>query len=250
RRDSIQQGMQIQGQPPIPLNQQTLLAYLKGEQPYTEPHPWIASQIIWTLNLDATPIYAIVPSGAFASVIYDRLREFLQDENVERVSIPGYSGGGVRVASGQMVPAIIPAVQGMYSWSVEALLDVLMADGTELGATRQELRDRIREVLDRIYYDFRNLGITPQERALNFSATNAFQLSTVISRAEENDQVLDTIEVEKSPICRPDSDCYDVKLRFFNPENSRRAKKVYRFTIDVSDVMPVTIGRIRSWSEA
>jgi hypothetical protein len=56
--------------------------------------------------------------------------------------------------------------------------------------------------------------------------------------------------VEKSPICRPDSDCYDVKLSFFDPENNQRSNQVFRFTIDVSDVIPVTIGEIRSWSQS
>jgi hypothetical protein len=41
-----------------------------------------------------------------------------------------------------------------------------------------------------------------------------------------------------------------VKLKFFDPENSRRAKKIYRFTIDVSDTIPVTLGEVRSWSSA
>jgi PatG C-terminal/Family of unknown function (DUF5838) len=49
-------------------------------------------------------------------------------------------------------------------------------------------------------------------------------------------------------ICRMDSDCWDVQLKFFDPENSRRAKKVFRFTIDVSDLIPVTLGEVRSWS--
>jgi hypothetical protein len=61
---------------------------------------------------------------------------------------------------------------------------------------------------------------------------------------------LDSITVEKSPFCRMDSDCWDVKLIFFDPENSNRAQKVYRFTIDVSDVLPVTLGAVRSWSQA
>ena len=59
---------------------------------------------------------------------------------------------------------------------------------------------------------------------------------------------LDSIEVEKSPFCRLDSDCWDVKLKFFDPENGSRAKKVYRFTIDVSYIIPVTLGKVRSWS--
>ncbi|WP_333296031.1 MULTISPECIES: PatA/PatG family cyanobactin maturation protease [unclassified Microcoleus] len=250
RRDSIQQSMNL-NRPPLT---QELLYYFSGEDvegnPFRrDPHPWEAQSIIWTLNLDATPIYAIAPSGPFAGVVYDRLREFLSDENVERVSIPGYIGGSVRLMSGEVVPVIIPEVRGMYSWSVAALLDAVIEQSTP-EESREELRNRIREVLDRIYYDYRNLGVTPQERALNYAATNAFQLSVAISQATLNDRVLDTIEVVKSPICRADSDCYDVKLRFFDPEHLERSRSVKRFTIDVSDVIPVTIGQMRSWSEA
>ena len=54
---------------------------------------------------------------------------------------------------------------------------------------------------------------------------------------------------KKSPICRPGSDCYDVTLSFFNPkERLTVARKEYRFTIDVSDVVPVTVGEVRAWS--
>jgi len=199
--------------------------------------------------LDATPIYAIVPSGGFAGVVYERLREFLTDRDIERVSIPGYLGGSVRLMSGQVVPAIIPEIRGMCSWSVDALLNAVIEQSTPEDV-RPRLRDQIREVLDRIYYDFRNLGVTPQERALNYAATNALQTSVAISQETLNDRVIETIEVVKSPICRPDSDCYDVKLRFFDPENLQRSRMVKRFTIDVSDVIPVTISRMRSWSEA
>ncbi len=47
---------------------------------------------------------------------------------------------------------------------------------------------------------------------------------------------------------RINSDCWDVKLKFFDPENGSRARKVYLFTIDVSDRIPVTLGQVRSWS--
>ena len=35
--------------------------------------------------------------------------------------------------------------------------------------------DEILNFLNRVYYELRNLGIAPQERAINFAATNAFQ---------------------------------------------------------------------------
>ncbi|MDB9394481.1 peptidase, partial [Microcystis aeruginosa CS-573] len=44
------------------------------------------------------------------------------------------------------------------------------------------------------------------------------------------------------------SECWDVKLKFFDPENGLRAKRVFRFTIDVSDRTPVTLGEVRSWA--
>jgi cyanobactin maturation PatA/PatG family protease len=236
RRDSFTQAM--------PSDDTSLLDYLNQ-------NPWEAQSLIWTLNLDVTPIYAIVPSGAYASVTYDRLRSFLADTNVKRVSIPGYIGGSVRLMSGQVVPAIVPEVRGMYSWSVPAL--VTLATGMTSppeGVTAEQLSSRIEDYVNRVYYDYRNLGVTPQERALNFSATNAVQASTAIATAAGEQRVLGTISVEKSPICRPDSDCYDVKLSFFDPENNQRSNRVFRFTIDVSDVIPVTIGQVRSWSQS
>ncbi len=216
---------------------------------YLSENPYYAQSLTWTVELDATPIYAIVPAGGFAGVVYERLREFLTDQDVERVSIPGYVGGSVRLMSGQVVPAIIPEVRGICSWSVDALLNAVIEPSTPEEA-RPRLENQIREVLDRIYYDYRNLGITPQERALNYAATNALQTSVAISQETLNDRVIETIEVVKSPICRPDSDCYDVKLRFFDPENFQRSRMVKRLTIDVSDAIPVTVSRMRSWSEA
>ncbi|MGH7998871.1 MAG: hypothetical protein ACREPR_05440 [Brasilonema sp.] len=220
----------------------SLLDYLAG-------NPWEAQSLIWTLNLDATPIYAIMPAGPYASVAYERLRSFLGDENIERVSIPDYLAGSVKLLSGQVVPAIMPEVRGMYSWSVAALIEELR-QAYPAGPSEEEYRNKIREYLERIYYEFRNLGVTPQERALNFSATSAYQIADVMSTGTNADIGLDTITVEKSPICRPESDCYDVKLQFFNLQDSRRAGKVFRFTVDVSDVIPVTVGSVRSWSIA
>jgi cyanobactin maturation PatA/PatG family protease len=233
RRDSFTQAM------PADMN---LLDYLAQ-------NPFEAQSLIWTLNLDATPIYAIVPNGPYASVTYERLRSFLRDENIEQVSIPGYLAGSVRLLSGETVPAIIPEVRGMYGWSVAALIENLR-QAYPAGPSEEDYSNKIREYLERIYYEFRNLGVTPQERALNFSATNAFQIADVMSTGTNADVGLDTITVEKSPICRADSDCYDVKLQFFNLQDSRRAGKVYRFTVDVSDAIPVSIGRVRSWSVA
>jgi hypothetical protein len=74
-------------------------------------------------------------------------------------------------------------------------------------------------------------------------------MDRVFEKAAGESLELDTIEVEKSPICKPGSDCWDVKLVFFNPEKRiQQARKIYRFTIDVSNIIPVTVGAIRSWN--
>ena len=108
----------------------------------------------------------------------------------------------------------------------------------------------LRNFLDRMYYDLRNLGQTSAERALNYTATNAFQAATVFADQASLGMQLDRIVTERSAFCRKDSDCWDVKLRFFDPENDKlAARKVSRFTIDVSDSFPVSIGPVRSWYE-
>ncbi|MEG4576781.1 PatA/PatG family cyanobactin maturation protease [Microcoleus sp. N3A4] len=219
-----------------------------------------ARSLIWTLNIELTPVYAIDPTGPFGAESYRALHELLsgqiQPENdaeyVERVSIPGIlTGRKVKLYSGQVIPVVEPqSTRGIYGWKVNSLVRAAMAAVQAEDGTADE--DRIRNTLDgflnRIYYDLRNLGTTSQDRALNFSVTNAFQAAQTFSEAVAVGMELDSITVEKSPFCRMDSDCWDVKLKFFDPENNRRAKKIFRFTIDVSDLIPVTLGEVRSWS--
>lgn len=115
-------------------------------------------------------------------------------------------------------------------------------------ADETTMRRSLSSFLNRVYYDLQNLGQMARDRGLNFAATNAFQAVQTFSEAVAIGMELDSIEVEKSPFCRYGSECWDVKLKFFDPENGRRAKRVFRFTIDVSDRTPVTLGKVRSWA--
>jgi cyanobactin maturation PatA/PatG family protease len=258
RRDSFKQlmpGVQIDGTaiPANPYDARQMVDYL-GDN-LSE-----AKSLIWTLNLELTPVYAIEPGGAFARDVYAILQQLLSgqiqaedSENyVERVSIPGIlSGRSVKLFSGQVVPVIeVPNTRGLYGWKVntlvQAAIQTVQAQATE--AQEESIRRTLGSFLSRIYYDLRNLGTTSQDRALNFASTNAFQAASTFAEAVATGMELDSITVEKSPFCRLDSDCWDVKLKFFDPENSRRAKKLFRFTIDVSDIIPVTLGEVRSWS--
>jgi len=227
---------------------------------YLNAIPSESKALIWTLNLELTPIYAIEPVGPFGHHVYDVLRDLLTGEveaensenYIQRVSVPGtLSGRTVRLFSGQVVPVIETGnVRGLYGWRTNLLINKALETVGGEGADEKRVRRSLEGFLNRIYYDLRNLGATSRDRALNFAATNAFQAAGTFSLAIGEGMELDSIGVEKSPVCRLDSDCWDVKLKFFDPENSRRAKRVFRFTIDVSDTIPVTLGEVRTWTEA
>jgi cyanobactin maturation PatA/PatG family protease len=247
RRDSFTQAMQSADNA-NPLIPDQMLGYL-------EQHPYEASSLIWTLNLDATPIYAIQPAGPFAVNAYDRLREFLGaqlHDGVELVSIPGIIAGSVRLQSGMVVPVVIPAVRGMFSWATKPLVEHVLGERPAAAAAQtsyDNLASGLTDFLNQIYYGMRNLGLTAEERALNYSATNAMQVSAVIRSTTQQELDFGIPTVKKSPVCRPDSDCYDVELPFFDPDNTNKANRIYRFTVDVSDIIPVTIGTVRSWTQ-
>lgn len=237
-RDSFVQSMGG-GNPHDPA---ALIAYLRA-------NPWAAAEVLWTLNIDATPIYALYPTGPYSNVVYERFVTSLEEQqngNIQRISVPGVAEGNTTLLNGQSVVNLYPNIRGMYSWTTSALVASTAAG--ETGETRI-LAENVTNFLNRIYYKMRNLGVTAEDRALNYSATNAYQVSAVFRSAVAENLELDDIVATKSPICRPGSECYDVVLTFFNPrERLTQARREYRFTVDVSDVVPVTVGEVRSWS--
>ncbi len=249
RRDSIRQHMT--GSNPNPHDPGQMLDFL-------EKNAWESASITWTLNFDQTPLYAIVPTGPFAARSYELLREFLKDQTaglVERVSIPGRIGGQARLLNGQVVPFVIPEPRGMFSWTTGALVKAVVGEPPattvpgDQRAAYERKADGVRGFLQKVYHELRNLGVTAEERAINYAATNAFQLERISESLLSEAMELDSVEVERSPICRPESDCWDVKILFFYPERQVPSlRKVFRFTVDVSDVVPVAVGPMRSWS--
>ena len=227
---------------------------------HLETNLWEAKSLIWTLNLELTPIYAIEPVGAFAADVYETIQMMLagqvlpedDEDYLERVSIPGIlTDKTVKLFSGQLVPVLkVNSPRSMYGWKINTLIaSALQAVAEEReDADEATIRRSLSSFLSRVYYDLRNLGQIARDRALNFAATNAFQAVQTFSAAVALGMELDSIEIEKSPFCRYGSECWDVKLKFFDPENNRRAKRVFRFTIDVSDRTPVTLGEVRSWA--
>lgn len=202
------------------------------------------------------PLQGVIkPPGRPVVMTYERLREFLDGQTtagVERVSIPGIITGSGRLFSGQVVPLIVPELRGMSSWSTSALIRAVLGappSAKEKRAQYEQQRDDLRNFLERVYYELRNLGRSSPQRAMNFAASNVFQVGDVFRDAASAKLMLNRIGAEPSPVCRPESDCWDVKLTFFDPANRLTiARKVYRLTVDVSDVVPVTVGTVRSWA--
>jgi thiazoline dehydrogenase / protease len=226
---------------------------------YLERNPAERRFIIWTLEIDGAPIYALEPMGPFAESIYEIFLQLLTgetlaedaDEFIERVSIPAQRAGRtVELLSGAKVPVIrLTNLRGIYGWQINALAPdaVTAAVPSGSGQEPQALRDALADFLKRVYFERHNYGLTSRDRAVNFAATNCFQAASAFARALAGGRVLKTIVVDKSPNCRMHSDCWELYLDFYDPNDRKRAIQVFQFTIDVSDIMPVTVGTVKSW---
>lgn len=231
-----------------------------------------ADAIYWTLTIDSIPIYVIKPLdvfglGFFASLILALWHQEVSHEDpthyrsnsadtpdalpaprdafpppggVARVSMAGWvdSSNTTKLLNGTVVPTLVTDWRGFYQWDLYSLF----------GPDPDQWPAGAEGFLERIYNEFRNVGISAQDRALNYSAMNAYNTKKIFSDVASKEMRLDTVEVDRSVICRPDSDCWDVTYRFFNPTQVlTQAREVYQYTIDVSDVVPVAVGPLRQW---
>ncbi|MFF5521672.1 cyanobactin maturation protease PatG family protein [Streptomyces coeruleorubidus] len=316
RRDSFRQQMPVEFRPATaehPEQEVQPNVYDPRQvHAYLSKNPWACDKLTWTLNMDATPIYALeaespvgmdwtrpiitdraatadaVRGNAAAaadstaqlaeivdtlsyppvSTVYRTFRDaivgqILEQESpgyVSRVSIPGVlTDRTVRLFSGQVVPVVEVKSRGLYTWNehafVQSVVDALR-HVESIDTAEAHLVMTIRNFLDKIYWEYRNLGQSSADRAMNFAGTNAFDVGKEIvagmaaqdipgrgaNRGEpDRPYALDSIRVTKSPFCRPGSDCQDVVMTFFDPENDRRAKRSILFTYDVSDELPVSL---------
>lgn len=255
RIDSLRQHMPVpRGKSSSnPHDSDELIAYLKA-------NPWETSSIIWTVSFGAVPVYAISVGGPYALKVGEILREFLEDQikgEIERVSIPGVLRGRISLMTGEQLPVIHPEIRGMCSWSTAALVAAVAGEQPSNRAAndvKQQHKDKtegIQRFLHKVYHELRNLGQSSRDRSINYSATNAFEIAKVFESAAKEQLELLAIDAEPSLVCRLGSDCWDVMLRFFSPtRDNPLIKRVYRFTVDVSDVVPVTVGPMREWTTA
>lgn len=128
--------------------------------------------------------------------------------------------------------------------------------------TREAVDAVVPALFEKAYAALRNHGEAPGDRAMNYLGTEllhspkkialGLMSGWVVNDAASQDDpspdetalyTLDTVSVSKSAVDRYDSDFWDVKLTFFNPRFSDRAKMCYVFTVDVSDELPVALPR-------
>lgn len=222
---------------------------LKAIIEHMKKYTYVAEELAWVLMLNDVPIYAIKPRGPFAREGYEMLIDFFIDihktgSNIERIAVPGIIDGKTVLLSGQEVPTVTPILRGMASWNTKMLVE-----SVSKGKGNSNHANRLNDFLSRIYFELQNRGRSSAERALNYSATNLFQISKIFEEALKSNLQLSDISAEKSKFVRPDRDLWDVQVIFFNPSKRlEEARKVYGFTIDTTEPVPTTIGDIRHWS--
>lgn len=226
---------------------------------HLEREPADSADLVWILTHEGVPVYAIEPVAEFAPTVYDTLRELLAESRsvggpgaeVERVSVAGWlPGRTVLLRSGEAVPVVVlDTLRGLFGWNTEALVDAALST-LGLGGDAPEA-DRVRravaDALDRIYHDLVGLGDTSRSRALNFSATNALQISAAMRAAVAEGLELGDLRVGRSAFCRPRSNCWDIRALFHDPDRPERGRRVVVFSVDVGDLFPVTLGGGSSW---
>lgn len=212
-----------------------------------------APALIWTIYIDQDPVYALVPEDQYAVISFIRLLEALkgqvssEDPETYRISIAGTIDNQITLLNGTVVPKLAIVTRAIFYWDIEALLGSMPSGGSGTSDS-DDPRDDLKHFLLRIYYELRNLGVSPDDRAKNFAATNAYQARRIFEWAIKNGYKLDSIAFADSPICRKNSICRDIRLTFFDPKDLfGAARVVYEYTIDVSDLVPVQVGDLRRY---
>jgi PatG C-terminal/PatG Domain len=240
----------------------------------------LRQNIIWTLEVDEEPLYAIQPMGAYAADTYAVLLSFLQEqvigvtppsssggerdtassggqegskvEKAEAIVVPGYIVRNATVSLyrfGKSVPVISPALAGMHNWSIKYLVaaakDAIERAGSSLSLPSDDDMTNFAQILADQY---RNFGLAPADRARNFVASHIAEPLRIFAQWMARGMVLDGIDVRPSDIRPAGTDRWDVVLRFFDPSNQLGvAVTEVPIIVDVNYVIPdiVNIGPTR-----
>lgn len=206
--------------------------------------PWLAMEVTWIVEREGSPLYALEIFGDNAPVILSSISSGVGEQvsgAVEEMSFPGIvTGSLMTLSTGETVPLLrMTTPRGLYGWRRRD--QVMRLPLPPRG------RVELERMLDAIDDGEPNDGTHSHVRAINYLVTNPAQLAWSAGVASEQGFRFDTIGVQRSTLNRPYSDCWDIDLTFRDPERPARARLVHRHSVDVGDILPVSIGRPRTW---
>lgn len=219
-----------------------------------ERHPAEAAGFVWQLvRPDGRARFALQPEGPYAADVWALLIEAYRALHLggpdapERISVSGVlTADTVRTATGTELGVVaLPVTRGIAAWST---MQLAVAAAAPFGGG-DELVGALADLLDRAYHDLADWGTTAPGRALAFSVTNPMAPAGSLARVAGSGYRLEDVTVRRSTFARPHSDCWDVVLAFHDPERQERARWLHRHTVDVADVVPVSVGEASSWFE-
>lgn len=145
-----------------PHDHKSMAAFLLYKEDNEFPNAFMASQLIWLLNMNSTPIYSIGPKlSSFRGSIYLILEQFLannvgidyvhytnytnklsqgeadeklyekvfitgkDDDDLMRMVLPGFVSGESTLINGNVIETVTPVAYGLKNWTLNALVDSL-----------------------------------------------------------------------------------------------------------------------------
>jgi len=206
--------------------------------------PSLGERLTWLLEENGNPIYALEPKGPLAAEIYGNFAETLTAQvlgEVDTVSIPGLRLGAMRtLRDGTRVPRVeMEVLRGLYAWTLESSVT-----RTNLGA---DVEAMLLSMLEAIQQEARNEGVGGPARTLNYLTANPVQLAMSALSAQREGFTFGDFGIVRSTFSRPNSECWDITIRFVDDDDEFRAGLIHRHTVDVADILPVTVGQMKAW---
>jgi hypothetical protein len=206
--------------------------------------PSLGEGLTWLLEENGNPIYALEPKGPLAAEIYLFFAEALTAQvlgEVDTVSIPGLRLSAMRsLRDGTRVPKVdMEVVRGLYAWTLESSVA-----RTNLDAESGEI---LSSMLRAIQEESRNDGAGGPSRTLNYLTANPVQLAISALIAQREGFTFEGFGIVRSTFSRPNSECWDIELRFTDVDDEFRAGLIQLHTVDVADTLPVSVGRLKAW---
>jgi hypothetical protein len=201
---------------------------------YLHRNPVLSASVSWTPCIDDYPYYTIEPAGAYAKETYALLRRFFKqiaDSEDATISIPGTIGSWKPLAGERAARSLVPSRSAICFWTgngPQTFKKYILGQG-------------------------RNAGQTSAQRAVNYAMAWGWErrLGTDDGNAGPDTSAqleIDRVDAVKSPVCRPGSDCHDVAVELFHPDEPGKARQVHRLCVDVSGVIPVVLEYDVQWS--